>query len=39
MQKSLQFGGNPQDLDGTTCDLAEIQMSCLEKLAIQQKSK
>jgi hypothetical protein len=35
----LQFSRNPQDLDGTACDLAEIQMIWIEKLVIQQESK
>jgi hypothetical protein len=35
----LRFSRNPNDLHRKACDSAEIQMSCLEKLAIQQKSK
>jgi hypothetical protein len=39
VQKSLQFSRNPNELGKKACDLAKIQMSCIEKLAIQQKSK
>jgi hypothetical protein len=35
----LRFSRNPDELRRKACDSAEIQISCLEKLAIQQKSK
>jgi hypothetical protein len=35
----MQFSRNPIELRRKACDSAEIQMSCLEKLSIQQKSK
>jgi hypothetical protein len=32
----MQLSRNPNELGKKACDLAEIQMSCVEKLAIQQ---